>query len=123
LSNVDPAIHEKAIAAVPGFLHQYYKDPETGEVLIELRDALLDDFFGELNTSEMHRRGFALAIGSFPKFTLVGKVAEVLEVLIGCTETTPGKEKWCEARRDAINAIMSVVKTVGVKTNQGTLCS
>ena len=38
------------------------------------------------------------------------KVGDVLERIISCTEITEDKEKWAEARRDAVNAIMSIVR-------------
>ncbi len=119
LSNVDPLINEKAIAAVPHFLEEYYKDAATGKVKEDLRDALLENFTSELDASEVQRRGFVSALGSFPKFALVDKVPFVLEILIRCTEITPGKEKWAEARRDSVRAILNIVKTGGIKKEQG----
>ena len=80
---------------------------------------LLDEYFAELNTSELHRRCFTLALGSLPSFFLSGRVADVLEKLIKCLEITPETEKWAEGRRDAVTAIMGIVKTVGVKKEQG----
>ena len=95
-----------------------YREPGSGELLTGERDALLADFMAELDSSEMHRRGFVSALGAFPAFALRGRVGDVLERIISCTEITEDKEKWAEARRDAVNAIMSIVRTLGVSKEQ-----
>ena len=54
-----------------------YREPGSGELLTGERDALLADFMAELDSSEMHRRGFVSALGAFPAFALRGKVRKV----------------------------------------------
>ena len=46
LSNKDPQIQEKAVAAMPHFLTEYLMDPETNEFLKEKRDDILKEFLG-----------------------------------------------------------------------------
>ena len=97
------------------------RQPGGGDLLSEERDSLLADFMAELDSSEMHRRGFVSALGAFPAFALRGRVGDVLERIIACTEVAAeaDREKWAEARRDAVSAIMSIVRTLGVSKEQG----
>ena len=97
------------------------RQPGGGDLLTEERDSLLADFMAELDSSEMHRRGFVSALGAFPAFALRGRVGDVLERIIACTEVAAeaDREKWAEARRDSVNAIMSIVRTLGVSKEQG----
>jgi len=120
ISNHEPAVQERAVTAFPKFAEEYLRDQsEPRALLTARRDALLDAFGAEFDASELHRRGVACALGSFPSFALRGRVGDVLELLIRGTEIQAETEKWAEARRDAINAISSIVKTVGVRREQG----
>ncbi len=44
---------------------------------------------------------------------------DVLSKLMSCVEITKETEKWAEGRRDAVQAIANIVKTVGVKREKG----
>jgi len=63
LSSPDPLVQEKAITAFPNFLGEYLKDKETGNLLVARRDNIIAEYFKEINTSELHRRGISLALG------------------------------------------------------------
>lgn len=119
MSNSDPIVQDQACEAVPNFLSEYLKDVDTGELLTDKRDAILDEYLNELDSSELHRRGFATALGSFPEFALRGRVGDVLKKLIKCTEITPNTDKWAEGRRDSILALTSVAKRVGFAKDTG----
>ena len=80
----------------------------------ESLDSLMDHFFSSLDQSELHRRGFSLALGSLPKSVLKGRLDKVLSVLIEKTKITKNTEVWAEARRDVIKALINIIKTMGV---------
>ena len=63
LSSPDPLVQEKAVQAFPAFLREYLRDRETGALLTERRDSVLDGYLREINTTELHRRGISLALG------------------------------------------------------------
>eukprot|EP00095_Tigriopus_kingsejongensis_P012338 maker-scaffold198_size266703-snap-gene-0.21 protein:Tk12338 transcript:maker-scaffold198_size266703-snap-gene-0.21-mRNA-1 annotation:"tubulin-specific chaperone d" len=113
LSNSDPLIQEKAIKAVPHFLGEYLKDPKTSTLLVGKRDKIFDEYLHELGNSELHRRGFSLALGACPEFVLKGREGDILEKLFQCIPITPDTETWAEARRDAILALTSIAQTLG----------
>jgi hypothetical protein len=76
---------------------------------------LIHHYLSQLDISELHRRGFSLAIGNLPQCILKGRLATVLPALIGRTKVTgPETEKWAEGRRDTVKALNSIVKTFGV---------
>ena len=102
-------------------MEEYYRD-QNGDLLVEKRDALLQEYLREIDSSELHRRGIACALGSFPKFALRNSVQKIVQKLISCcTEITKASEKWAEGRRDCLSAMAKIAKTVGVETAvQGT---
>ena len=116
LIHKDPTVQERAIAAVPSFVEEYFSSDSSK------LDALIKHYVSQLDTSELHLRGFALALGSLPQNVLRGRLHQLLPVLIERTAVTDKKfELWAEGRRDVIKAIMNIIKTVGVSTesNQG----
>ena len=56
-------IQEKAVSAFPHFLNEYLKDEKSGELLKERRDKIVDEYCRDMDNSELHRRGIALALG------------------------------------------------------------
>ena len=71
LIHKDPTVQERAINAVPAFVDEYFSGKNSGKF-----DGLLQQYTAQLDTSELHLRGFALALGSLPKNLLqgIGKV-------------------------------------------------
>ena len=61
LSNADPLIQEKAVAAFPNFLAEYLRDGD--DLIVARRDKIVDDYCRDMDNSELHRRGIALALG------------------------------------------------------------
>ena len=47
---------------------------------------LVNHYLSQLDTTELHRRGFAQAIGNLPTFVLKGRLATVLPSLINRTK-------------------------------------
>ena len=111
LAHKDPIVQERAIQAVPSFVNEYFPQ--------ESLDSLMDHFFSSLDQSELHRRGFSLALGSLPKSVLKGRLDKVLSVLIEKTKITKNTEVWAEARRDVIKALINIIKTMGVSLGHG----
>ena len=112
LVHKDPSVQERAISAVPAFVNEYF----SGNNL----EALIQHFMSNLDNSELHRRGFSLALGSLPSNVLKGRLDKILPVLIAKTKITKNTEVWAEGRRDVIKAIINITKTVGVsEENQG----
>ena len=136
LSSTDPTVQEKSVLAAAAYVKEYCTTREAC-------DEVLKSYLSNLDTSELHRRGFSLAIGSLPEFALVGRLDQILVALIGrCTVTPcsatsslspcrasgvnllvdldgnktlgPEQERWAEGRRDVVRAISRIVKTVGV---------
>ena len=75
LAHKDPLVQERAIQSVASFVNEYFTKPET-------LDHLLEHYMSSLDQSELHRRGFALALGSLPKTVLQGRLDKVLSVLV-----------------------------------------
>ena len=63
----DPTVQERAINAVPAFVEEYFSGKNSGKF-----DGLLQQYTSQLETSELHLRGFALALGSLPQKLLQG---------------------------------------------------
>ena len=83
-------------------------------------ESLIQHFISQLDNSELHRRGFALAIGSLPANVLKGRLDKILPTLIDKTLITKNTEVWAEGRRDVIKSIINITKTVGVsEENRG----
>ncbi|XP_046352911.2 tubulin-specific chaperone D-like [Haliotis rufescens] len=114
LFHVEPEIQQASIEAAPAFYTEYCRDAE-GKLDTKRRDAVVEKYLKELKSSiEISRMGHSLALGGFPQFMLEGKL---MEVLMGLVHASTIKEKsvhMAEARRDAVKAITSIVKTVGV---------
>ena len=109
LIHKDSVVQERAISAVPAFVNEYYK----GENL----DNLISHFTSQLDQSELHLRGFSLALGSLPRNVLEGRLEQLLPILIDKTKIEKKSELWAEGRRDAIKAIVNIIKTVDPKSN------
>lgn len=45
---------------------------------------------------------------------LQGRVASVIQALVGCTEMTDSTLKWAESRRDAVKALHTITATLGI---------
>ena len=101
-------MQERATQAVPAFVNEYFAKDKTKV------DALLDHYTSQLDTGELHLRGFALALGSLPQTVLQGRLDKLLPILIDKTNITKKSELWAEGRRDVIKAIINIIKTAGV---------
>ena len=106
LAYKDPVAQERAIQAVGPFVNEYFPPETLGQIL--------EHYLSSLDQSELHRRGFSLALGNLPKTVLKGHLDKVLSVLIEKTKITKTTEVWAEARRDVIKAIINIIKTMGV---------
>ena len=53
---------------MPAFVEEYFSGENSGKF-----DGLLQQYTSQLDTSELHLRGFALALGSLPQKLLQGK--------------------------------------------------
>ncbi len=109
LVHKDAVVQERAICAVAAFANEYFNQSEL--------DGLVGHYQSQLDASELHLRGFALALGSLPKSVLCGRLHQILPVLIEKTAITKRTEMWAEGRRDVLKAIVSMIKTVGVSTD------
>ena len=134
LSSTDPNVQENSVQAAASYVKEYCTTREAC-------DEVLKSYLSNLDTSELHRRGFSLAIGSLPKFALTGRLDQILAILIArcavsacqsisslspCRGTInllidddkkifgPEQERWVEGRRDVVKAISKIVKTLGV---------
>ncbi|XP_069510643.1 tubulin-specific chaperone D isoform X2 [Ambystoma mexicanum] len=116
-----PKIKEAAVSALAALCNEYYQT-RRGDADILVHDALVKHYIYELkSTEEMVRCGFSLALGSFPKFMLKGKLEQVLDGLINVTSISSRDLSFAEARRDGLKAIAKVCMTVGVNT-EGSPC-
>ena len=116
LIHKDPTVQERATQAVPAFVNEYFAKDKRKV------DALLDHYTSQLDTGELHLRGFALALGSLPQTVLQGRLDKLLPILIDKTNITKKSELWAEGRRDVIKAIINIIKTAGVAAgHQGKL--
>ena len=110
LIHKDPTVQERAINAVPAFVNEYFSGKNSSKF-----DGLLQQYISQLDSSELHLRGFALALGSLPQNLLEGRLHQLLPILIEKTKiSSKNNELWAEGRRDVIKAIINIIKTVGV---------
>ncbi|XP_045621060.2 tubulin-specific chaperone D isoform X2 [Procambarus clarkii] len=111
---VDENIRAAALEALPPLWTTYF-EPTTEEKL-KWRDELIKRYTHALHTDkEIHSLGFAAALGCLTHSLVVGKFDIVLEGLINATKITPGTTNWAQTRKEAINSIFRLVKTVGIK--------
>lgn len=111
LVHKDPVVQERAISAVPPFVNEYFSGNKGA------LDGLLNHYTSQLNASELHLRGFALALGSLPANILNGRLHLLLPILMERTKISKNTETWAEGRRDVIKAIINIIKTVGVSSD------
>ena len=57
---------------MPAFVEEYFSGKNSGKF-----DGLLQQYTSQLDNSELHLRGFALALGSLPQKLLQGKVEKI----------------------------------------------
>ena len=65
------------MSAVPVFVVEYFSGENSGKF-----DGLLQQYTSQLDNSELHLRGFALALGSLPQKLLQGKKYTVFYEII-----------------------------------------
>ncbi|KAK8745723.1 hypothetical protein OTU49_000345 [Cherax quadricarinatus] len=111
---IDENIRTSALEALSPFWATYFEP--TSEERQKWRDELVTRYTQALNTTkEIHSLGFAAALGCLTRVLVVGKFDIVLKALINATEITPGTENWAQTRKEAINSILRLVETVGIK--------
>ncbi|PVD38225.1 hypothetical protein C0Q70_00836 [Pomacea canaliculata] len=125
LSHTEPEVQAMAVSAIPAFCTEYFIQ-ENGTVKPKKQDIIIKNYLSQLNASlEQTRMGFSLALGALPLSMLKGCLMDVINGLIASTKIRDKEEKMAEARRDAVKALASVCKTVGVKkagSPQYTIC-
>ncbi|XP_067672679.1 tubulin-specific chaperone D-like [Haliotis asinina] len=110
----EPEIQQASIEAAPAFYTEYCRDAD-GKLDTKRQNAVVEKYLKELKSSnEISRMGHSLALGGFPQFMLEGKLMEVLMGLVHASTIKENVVHMAEARRDAVKAITSIVKTVGV---------
>lgn len=112
-----PVIRMKSVAALPSFFEEYYKVVKNEEIIYleEEKNKVVERYIAELlSLNQTARLGFAMAIGNFPKFMLLGKLNELISALLETLKITEFTLKWAESRRDSIKALISIVSTVGI---------
>ncbi|KAG7177956.1 Tubulin-specific chaperone D-like [Homarus americanus] len=111
---VDENIRATALEALTPFWTTYF-EPTSPEKM-KSKDELITKYTQALNTDkEIQSLGFASAIGRLTHSLVLGKFDIVLEALIGATEITRTTATWAQTRKEAINAILRLVETVGIK--------
>lgn len=113
LSQVDIDVRKAAVSAVPHFCLQYYTREEVAA-------SLLNNYLQKLHIgTEEARCGHICAIGTLPKYVLIGKIHEVVESLISCIKLPEGEETLVEVKRDAIKALNNICHTIGIELPEG----
>ncbi|XP_052769851.1 tubulin-specific chaperone D-like isoform X2 [Mya arenaria] len=113
-NHVEPDIHMAALSAIQPLCNEYYQI-SPGAADHRIQEMMIEKYLRQLRASqEITRQGHSLALGALPEFMLRGKLRPVLAGLIQATQITDKDQKWAEGRRDALKAITSVCKTVGV---------
>ncbi|XP_050391441.1 tubulin-specific chaperone D [Patella vulgata] len=116
LLHVEPEVQASAVDALPTMISEYYTREEI--ILQQKQGEIIKRYLNYLKSStQTIRCGFSLALGSLPKAMLNGRLRAVLDGLIKTSQIVPGQEAMAESRRDAIKAITSLCKTVGVEEN------
>lgn len=105
-------IRTAAVKALPPLLTEYYQG--TTEAQLARRAQIITGYLKNLLSvnTEVTRMGYALAIGSLPKFMLENHLGVVMESLIDSLNMTVETLKWAESRRDAVKAISAVCVTM-----------
>ena len=67
LIHKDPTVQERAINAVPAFVDEYFSGKNSGKF-----DGLLQQYTAQLDTSELHLRGFAQSLHLFETSVCMG---------------------------------------------------
>ncbi|XP_041362453.1 tubulin-specific chaperone D-like [Gigantopelta aegis] len=117
LHHKEPDVQQAAINAIPAFLSEYSRD-ENGKADTVKQDDLLKKYLNELKSNmKTSRQGYSLALGSLPKFMLHGQLEKVLTGLIQAATISESYVSWAETRRDALKAITSIIRTVGVESD------
>ncbi|XP_006812079.1 tubulin-specific chaperone D-like [Saccoglossus kowalevskii] len=114
----DQRIQDNALSALPSLCNEYYRQ-NNGLVKPGIQDKVISKYLSELKSKEeTSKMGFALALGSLPKFMVAGKFTEVMSGLVQATHINQqDAAKMVEARRDAVKALTCLCTTMGVDSN------
>lgn len=114
-------IRVAAIKALPPLLTEYYQG--NTEAQLARRAQIITDYRKNLMSinTEVTRMGYALALGSLPKFMLEDHLGVIMETLIESLNIKVETLKWAESRRDAVKAISSICVTMADSIGRGTL--
>ncbi|KAL8610270.1 hypothetical protein ACOMHN_062002 [Nucella lapillus] len=122
LTHLNPEVQVAAVSAIPALFSEYYTQAD-GSADPEKQEKVLSHYLSQLKSPvETTRMGFSLALGALPSFIVHGRLGDVLTGLISGLTYNKTEEKMAEARRDAIKAIASVCKTVGIQTDGDPQC-
>ncbi|XP_072036691.1 tubulin-specific chaperone D-like isoform X1 [Amphiura filiformis] len=117
LQRTEVDIQSYAIAALSALCNEYYRRSD-GTAIPEIQAKLIDTYIKELRSVNiMAKMGAGLALGTLPKFMLMGKLSKIFKGLITATEVIKTEARFAEGRRDALKSLSSVSNTVGVETN------
>ncbi|XP_047614362.1 tubulin-specific chaperone D isoform X2 [Phacochoerus africanus] len=106
---------DAAVSALAALCDAYYTR-EPGEADPAVQEELIPRYLAQLQSpEEMTRCGFALALGTLPRFFLKGQLQRVLDGLRAVTRISPEDAGFAESRRDALKAIARICQTVGVR--------
>ena len=110
----DEGIRIAALNALNALWMQYFSVPEKETWKLDLIRRYTE---GTKSEKETHSLGYVAALGCFPKQMVTGKFDVVLESLIRATRIAPSTVKWAPGRKEALNSIVKLCKTVGFSTD------
>ncbi|EDO35005.1 predicted protein, partial [Nematostella vectensis] len=114
LCHTEPPIQVKSCASTGAKCNQYYRD-STGKAITDIQEKLINHCVAELkNQLQFPRVGYAQALGSLPKFMLMGKLQKVVEGLIIASQVGNDPGIYAESRNEALKSLASVACTVGI---------
>ena len=113
-------VQNAGVASLHALTRTYFPVKKTGPSE-RLQGRIVDKYIELANTSEnvAYTRGFTMALGALPK-KLLAPNKKVLAAVINClsnaakTSSNVGGEPDAETRRNAINSLLNVIKTVGI---------
>lgn len=114
LKHPNEDIVEQALLSLKAFTSTYYR---TNDWIEKVQNLVIEPIIQELNTdSPAIRRGYLLALGSFPKMLIKDKFESYGNVILKNIPLEANiAERDAESRRNAVRAIISLCETIGVE--------
>lgn len=124
ITNKSEVIRERAVEALANLCDSYYSNSDR----VEANCTLIDKYLKELDNAkynEDERMGYALAIGSLPKFMLKPKLEKIIKEL--CEKSIFPEDSnpnlaitfFSASRRDCIKSLSRIVNTIGFEEDDG----